>query len=185
MVFQKTSTRQVLWKFNSSRNPYWIKLCERSSRSRAPLFLIFALIAICVGSGIEAMRKSTAIYASERFFKSIRSGNLSVVAAPSDQQAQLAHARGSCGSLGPGTGLVGSSKGWIVSMVPGKHQFRVRGGTGNVYLTAARKTTIDFDAGRLYYLVIEGAGPAPVIEWKIPGSDWGIVSKYFLYPPSE
>lgn len=101
--------------------------------------------------------------------------------APTDQEAQRAHAQGSCGSLGPGTGLK-DNKGWIVSMLPGKHEFRVKGG-GKVYLTAARQTVGDFDAGRLYYIVIEGAAPDALLEWKIPGSDWGPVSKYFLYPP--
>lgn len=104
--------------------------------------------------------------------------------APSDRVAQQAHAQGSCGSMGPGTGLSGN-KGWIVSMMPGKHEFRVKGGSGQVYVTAARQTTLDFDVGRPYYLVVEGAGPAPVIEWKIPGSDWGVVSNYFLYPTSK
>lgn len=101
--------------------------------------------------------------------------------APSDQEAQRAHAQGSCGSLGPGTGLRGG-KGWVASMLPGKHEFRVRGG-GAVYVTVARKSAVDFDAGRLYYIDIEGAPPGAVLEWKIPGSEWGPVSKYFLYPP--
>jgi hypothetical protein len=101
--------------------------------------------------------------------------------APSDAEAQRAHAQGSCGSLGPGTGLRGG-KGWVVSMLPGKHEFRVRGG-GSVYLTVARKSVVDFDVGRPYYIVIEGAAPDAVLEWKIPGSDWGPVSKFFLYPP--
>jgi len=100
---------------------------------------------------------------------------------PTDQQAQRAHAQGSCGSLGPGSGLL-DGKGWVVSMLPGRHQFRVRGG-GSVYLTVARLASMDFDAGRPYYIVVEGAKPNAVLEWKIPGSDWGPVSKYFLYPP--
>ncbi|MBC8054962.1 MAG: hypothetical protein H7Y61_00105 [Rhizobiales bacterium] len=104
--------------------------------------------------------------------------------APSDQEAQRAHAQGSCGKMGPGTGLSGN-KGWVVSMMPGKHQFRVRGGAGQVYVTAARQSVVDFDVGRPYYLVVEGAGPAPVLEWKIPGSEWGVVSNYFLYPLSK
>lgn len=103
--------------------------------------------------------------------------------APSDQEAQQAHAQGSCGRLGPGSGLK-DGKGWVVSMVPGKHEFRVRGG-GKVYLTVARQSVVDFDAGRPYYIVIEGAGPDAPLEWKIPGSDWGPVSKYFLYPPQK
>lgn len=114
----------------------------------------------------------------------IASQAFALAPAPSDQEAQRAHAQGSCGSIGPGTGLSGN-KGWIVSMLPGKHQFRVRGGSGKVYVTAARQSVIDFDVGRPYYLVVEGAGPAPVIEWKIPGSDWGVVSRYFLYPLSK
>ena len=100
---------------------------------------------------------------------------------PTDQEAQRAHARGSCGSLGPGSGLK-DGKGWVVSMLPGRHEFRVRGG-GSVYLTVARLGAMDFDAGRPYYIVVEGAKPNAVLEWKIPGSDWGPVSKYFLYPP--
>ena len=101
--------------------------------------------------------------------------------APTDEQAQRAHAQGSCGKLGPGSGLK-DGKGWIVSMLPGKHEFRVRGG-GRVLLTVARKTAMDFDAGRPYYIVIEDAAPGAVLEWKIPGSDWGPVSRFFLYPP--
>ncbi len=102
---------------------------------------------------------------------------------PTDQEAQRAHAQGSCGRLGPGTGLK-DGKGWIVSMLPGKHEFRVRGG-GKVLLTVARQSTLDFDVGRPYYIVIENAAPNAQLEWKIPGSDWGPVSKYFLYPPQK
>ena len=94
---------------------------------------------------------------------------------------QLAHAQGSCGSLGPGTGLV-DDRGWIVSMLPGAHALRVRG-VGSVYLTAARMTQMDFDAGRPYYLALEGTNPASVLEWKVPGKDWSPVAKTFLYPP--
>jgi hypothetical protein len=50
-------------------------------------------------------------------------------------------------------------------------------------VTVAKKTTLDFDAGRPYYIVIDSSPPGAVLEWKIPGSDWGPVSKYFLYPP--
>ncbi len=102
---------------------------------------------------------------------------------PTDQEAQRAHAQGSCGRLGPGSGLK-DGKGWIVSMLPGKHEFRVRGG-GKVLLTVARQSVLDFDVGRPYYIVIEGAAPNAQLEWKIPGSEWGPVSKYFLYPPQK
>ena len=103
---------------------------------------------------------------------------------PSDVEAQRAHAQGACGQLGPGTGLR-DGKGWVVSMMPGKHEFRVRGG-GQVYLTTARvKSTLDFDIGRLYYISVEGAPPDVVLEWRILGSEWGPVSKYFLYPPTS
>lgn len=100
---------------------------------------------------------------------------------PSDQEAQKAHAQGSCGKMGPGTGLK-DGKGWIVSMLPGKHEFRVRGG-GKAYVTVARQEIVDFDIGRPYYIVIEGAPAGAVLEWRILGSAWGPVSKYFLYPP--
>ena len=113
----------------------------------------------------------------------ISANALALAPAPSDREAQQAHAQGSCGSLGPGSGLVGN-KGWVVSMLPGKHEFRVRGG-GTAYVTVARKAVVDFDAGRPYYIVLEGAKPDAVLEWKIPGSDWGPVSKYFLYPPTK
>lgn len=103
---------------------------------------------------------------------------------PTDQEAQRAHGQGACGSLGPGSGLSGN-KGWVVSMLPGKHQFRVRGGAGQVYVTVARRSVVDFDAGRPYYIEVEGAGASPALEWKVPGSDWGPVSKYFLYPVSR
>jgi len=103
---------------------------------------------------------------------------------PSDAEAQQAHAKGACGQLGPGTGLR-DGKGWVVSMMPGKHEFRVRGG-GQVYLTTARvKSTLDFDIGRLYYISVEDAPPNAVLEWRILGSEWGPVSKYFLYPPTS
>jgi hypothetical protein len=102
---------------------------------------------------------------------------------PTDAEAQQAHAKGSCGQLGPGTGLR-DGKGWVVSMLPGKHEFRVRG--GEVYLTTAKvKATMDFDVGRLYYISVEGAPPGAVLEWRIMGSEWGPVSKYFLYPPTN
>jgi hypothetical protein len=97
-------------------------------------------------------------------------------------KAQEAHQQGSCGSLGPGTGLEGG-KGWVVSMLPGKHEFRVRGVA--IYLTTARQTVVDFDVGRPYYLVIEGAPPGAVLEWKMLGRDWQPVAKSFLYPPSR
>ena len=99
----------------------------------------------------------------------------------SSEQAQKAHAAGSCGSLGPGTGLR-DGKGWIVSMLPGKHEFRVRGG-GTAYLTVARMKALDFDVGRPYYIVVEGAQAGSVLEWKVPGKDWSEVAKTFLYPP--
>ena len=103
---------------------------------------------------------------------------------PTDAEAQQAHAKGACGQLGPGTGLR-DGKGWVVSMMPGKHEFRVRGG-GRVYLTTARvKSTLDFDIGRLYYIAVEDAPANAVLEWRILGSEWGPVSKYFLYPPTS
>ena len=107
-----------------------------------------------------------------------------VTQAGTGQKAQRAHAQGSCGSMGPGTGLSGN-KGWVVSMIPGKHQFRVRGGVGQVYVTAARQSVVDFDIGRPYYVVAEGSGLSPVLEWKAPGSDWEVISNYFLYPISN
>jgi hypothetical protein len=103
---------------------------------------------------------------------------------PSDAEAQQAHGKGACGQLGPGSGLR-DGKGWVVSMMPGKHEFRVRGG-GQVYLTTARvKSALEFDIGRLYYISVEGAPADAVLEWRILGSDWGPVSKYFLYPSSS
>ena len=114
----------------------------------------------------------------------IASGALARAPVPSDAQAQQAHGKGACGSLGPGSGLRGG-KGWVVSMMPGKHEFRVRGG-GEVYLTAARfKSPMDFDVGRPYYIVLEKAKPDAVLEWRILDSDWGPVSRYFLYPPTS
>ncbi|MDQ6685057.1 MAG: hypothetical protein M3Z16_08015 [Pseudomonadota bacterium] len=101
--------------------------------------------------------------------------------AKTDWQAQNEHQQGRCGTLGPGTGLV-EGKGWVVSMLPGRHQFRMRGG-GAVYLTAARQSGVDFDIGRLYYIVIEGAPAGAVLEWKMLGRDWQPVGRTFLYPP--
>ena len=102
---------------------------------------------------------------------------------PADWQAQAAHQQGTCGTLGPGTGLV-QGKGWVVSMLPGKHEFRVRGG-GAVYVTTARQTSVDFDVGQPYYIVIEGAALGAVLEWKMLGRDWQPVAKTFLYPPAK
>jgi hypothetical protein len=31
--------------------------------------------------------------------------------------------------------------------------------------------------------VVEGAPADGHLQWKVPGSDWGPVSKLFLYPP--
>jgi len=104
-------------------------------------------------------------------------------ASSADWKAQDAHQQGSCGSLGPGTGLQGG-KGWVVSMLPGKHEFRVRGG-GSISLTTARQTVVDFDVGRPYYIVIEGAAPGAVLEWKMLGRDWQPVPRTFLYPPTR
>lgn len=74
-------------------------------------------------------------------------------------------------------------KGWIVSMLPGKHEFRVSG-EGRAFLTAARASTWDFDPGRPYYIVLEGTTPQSVLQWKEPGAgEWAIVPRTFLYPP--
>jgi len=67
-------------------------------------------------------------------------------------------------------------------MLPGHHEVRVAGG-GAAYLTAARSSSMDFDAGRPYYLVIEGAQAGSTLEWKVPGQDWSPVPTTFLYPP--
>lgn len=95
----------------------------------------------------------------------------------------VAHARGSCGSLGPGSGLR-DHKGWVVSMLPGRHAFRTRNG-GSVYVTVAKQTALDFDAGRPYFIVVEGALPSTVLEWKTPRSDWAEIPTNFLYPPQN
>ena len=108
---------------------------------------------------------------------------LAAAASSADWKAQDAHQQGSCGSLGPGTGLEGG-KGWVVSMLPGKHEFRMRGG-GSVYVTAARQAVVDFDVGRPYYIVIEGAAPGAVLEWRMLGRDWQPIGKTFLYPPTR
>jgi len=113
----------------------------------------------------------------------LANGPLAQAASPVDWNAQEAHRQGSCGSLGPGSGLVGG-KGWVVSMLPGKHEFRVRGG-GAVYLTTARQSVVDFDVGRPYYIVIEGAASGAVLEWKMLGRDWQPVPATFLYPPTR
>ena len=113
----------------------------------------------------------------------LANGPLAQAASPADWNAQEAHRQGSCGSLGPGSGLVGG-KGWVVSMLPGKHEFRVRGG-GAVYLTTARQSVVDFDVGRPYYIVIEGAASGAVLEWKMLGRDWQPVPVTFLYPPTR
>jgi hypothetical protein len=104
------------------------------------------------------------------------------VPASGGDSAQKAHVQGVCGSLGPGTGLR-DGKGWIVSMLPGKHELRMAGG-GEVRLTAARVSTWDFDSGRPYYIAIEGAKADSALEWKVPGKDWARVPTAFLYPPS-
>ena len=98
-----------------------------------------------------------------------------------DWKAQAEHQQGICGSLGPGSGLE-QGKGWVVSMLPGRHEFRMRGG-GAVFVTAARQAGVDFDVGRPYYIVIEGAPPGAVLEWKMLGRDWQPVGRAFLYPP--
>ncbi len=96
---------------------------------------------------------------------------------------QGAHAQGTCGTLGPGSGLR-DNKGWVVSMLPGHHEFRTRRG-GSVYVTVARQTVLEADAGRLYYIVVEGASADTVLEWKTPKSDWAAIPKAFLYPPQN
>ena len=67
-------------------------------------------------------------------------------------------------------------------MLPGHHEVRVSGG-GAAYLTAARISSMDFDAGRPYYVVIEGAQARSTLEWKVPGQGWSPVPTAFLYPP--
>lgn len=113
--------------------------------------------------------------------------------APTDAEAQQAHARGQCGSLGPGTGLGADGRGWVISMIPGPHEFRVLG--GDVGVTVLHQSKVDLDAGRPTYIeasgpgVAETCGPAAKngsvcqIQWRVPGAwDWGPVSRYFLYP---
>ena len=128
----------------------------------------------------EKMRSPRMISAA-LFLSTAWVGAYAVVAPASGAAAQQAHSQGACGSMGPGTGLSGN-KGWVVSMLPGKHQFRVKGGQGQVYVTVARQSAVDFDAGRPYYIVVEGAGAAPELEWKVPGTDWAPIAKVFLYP---
>lgn len=108
---------------------------------------------------------------------------LALAPVPTDAQAQKAHAQGSCGSLGPGTGLGPDGRGWVVSMLPGRHEFRMVGG-GKVGVTVLKQTALDLDAGRPYYITVEGAPADGHLQWKVPGSGWGPVSKLFLYPPS-
>ena len=48
-------------------------------------------------------------------------------------------------------------------LLPGKHEFRMRGG-GSAYLTTARQTGVDFDVGRPHYIIIEGTAPGAVLE---------------------
>ena len=67
-------------------------------------------------------------------------------------------------------------------MLPGPHEFRMVGG-GSVGITVAKRTKLDFDVGRPYYIVVDGSPANGHLEWKVPGSDWGPVSKLFLYPP--
>lgn len=100
---------------------------------------------------------------------------------PTDADAQAAHAAGQCGVLGPGTGLA-NGQGWVVSMYPGRHEFRMVGG-GTVGVTIAKKTVVDFFPGRLAPIYIEGAPAEGHLEWRMMGFDWGPVSKLFLYPP--
>ena len=100
---------------------------------------------------------------------------------PRDEGTQQQHAQGTCGSLGPGTGLR-DGRGWIVSMLPGHREVSASGG-GAACLTAARISSIDFDAGRPYYMVIEGLQARSTLEWKVPGQGWSPVLTPFLYPP--
>lgn len=67
-------------------------------------------------------------------------------------------------------------------MLPGQHEFRMRG-PGDVYVTVAKLKAVDFDPGRPYYIVIEGAQAQSVLEWKVRGGKWEPVTKEFLYPP--
>ena len=112
--------------------------------------------------------------------------------APTDEEAQQAHARGQCGKLGPGTGIGTDGRGWIVSMVPGPHEFRIVGGT--VGVTVLRLASADLDAGQPTFIAINGGslagcttdakrGSVCALEWRSKGWDWGPVSRYFLYPP--
>lgn len=126
---------------------------------------LFLAIALTLGATM-AVRKSAA-----------------VPVAVAGVDAQTAHAQGTCGTLGPGTGLK-DNKGWVVSMLPGQHEFRTRNG-GSVYVTVAKSTVLDFDAGRPYFIVVEGASPSTVLEWKTPKSDWASIPKTFLYPPQN
>ncbi len=113
--------------------------------------------------------------------------------APTDAEAQQAHARGQCGTLGPGTGLGADGRGWVVSMLPGPHEFRVVG--GSVGVTVLQQSTVDLDAGRPTFIAANGPGVAEscgptarkgstcLIQWRGPGFEWGPISRLFLYPP--
>ena len=128
-------------------------------------------------------RRSSSVFVALALLLTVHADAFALLApVPTDAQAQQAHAQGACGKLGPGTGLGADGRGWVVSMLPGRHEFRmVRGGT--VGVTVVKKTVMDFDAGRPYYIVVEGAPADGHLQWKVPGSDWGPVSKLFLYPP--
>jgi hypothetical protein len=97
-------------------------------------------------------------------------------------EMQHEHASGVCGSMAPGTGLTWMDKhevrGWVASMMLGKHELRVRG-TG-----AVEPQVVDFEptSNRYVSLKLTGVEKDSVLEWKIPGArNWEKVPTAFLY----
>ena len=83
------------------------------------------------------------------------------------KNAQRAHAKGSCGSLGPGTGLRDTARAGSSRCCPASTSCACAAG-GEAYLTVAKLKSMDFFPGQPVYITVEGAPAGATLEWKTP-----------------
>jgi hypothetical protein len=104
------------------------------------------------------------------------------------EDAQTAHKLGHCGSnMKPGPGLSSLEggtvqAGWVASMIPGQHEFRVRG-AGSVWVLEKGHNVATIETAHTVVIHATGLTPQSVIEWRPPGArSFEPIPREFLYP---
>ena len=118
------------------------------------------------------------------------SANAMDKAAFSEAYAVAAVHGGYCGFMPLGTGLV-NGKGWLHQPIPGKVEVHTEsdGGTiqtiemKNLGIPPQHSVTIDMDAGRPYYVIVNWAMSNDKLVWKVPGYAEGAVPLGFQLAP--